>query len=162
MTGTKKDNSTSTTEKLPVQPTDGMPGIEFDDYWEAQFQKTGNPLYVWRALNSLNVYGNMWNQHHGQSASTPRAIQVWCIQYLMEVATRMNDLCYLLDERIRPEDSEGYDALVGWANKPTLTASGAAHRLNHALNIDGASFTKLQTDTTRAEAFIEFENLIAG
>jgi hypothetical protein len=146
-------------QQAPGLPTDGMPGIEFDEVFEEQYLRTGNPLYVWQALNSLHVYGTMWALSRGFLPSTPRAIPVWCIRYLVEVAARMSSLGHLLDERLRPNDSEGFDALREW--KPSLTPSEAAHRLNDALGIDGTSFTKLQTARQKYSAFLEFENLIA-
>jgi hypothetical protein len=154
MTGAENDGSANKGETLP--------GMEFDEYFEREYLRTGNPLYVWQALNSLNVYGAMSAAHEGVAASTPRAIPVWCIQYLMNVATRIHNLCNLLDERNRPNDSEGYAALVKWANSPTLSSSDAAHRANGALGIDGAAFTKFRSDQKRAEAFLEFENLVAA
>jgi len=162
MTGAEEDSNVNNGETLPVRPTDEAPGMEFNEYFEEQYLRTGNPLYVWQALNSLNVYGQMWAAHKGAPASTPQEIPIWCIQYLMEVASRMSNLCHLLDERSRPSDSEGYAALVKWANNPTLTSSEAAHRVNDAVRIDGASFTKMGSAEKRAAAFLEFENLVAA
>ena len=163
MTEAKKESDPNNHETPLAQGIDAQPpGMEFDEYFEAQYLRTGNPLFVWQALNSLSVYGQLWAAHNETQASTPLAIPVWCIRYLMEAASRMSNLCRLLDERRRPDDSEGYSALVKWASNPTLTASDAAHRVNDALRIDGSSFTKLSSAQKRAEAFRDFENLVAA
>src|ERR1700691_3295337 len=41
--------------KNQTLPADGVPGIEVDEFWQAEFARTGNPLYVLEALNSFRA-----------------------------------------------------------------------------------------------------------
>jgi hypothetical protein len=148
-------------ENDPSKTTDGIPGIEFDEFWEKEFARTGNPLYVWQALNSLRVYGMLWAAHRGVSASTPPAIPKWCIEYLMDVASRVSDLSRGLDETLRPKDSADYSALVEWNRNPTLRPKNAARRLTRALRIDWGSFSKFSSTEKAAVAESLYQNLRA-
>jgi hypothetical protein len=96
-----------------VRTADSAPGIEFDEFYEAEFLRTGNPIYVWNAIHSLQVHEFLWASHKSIPPSLPRSIPPWCIKYLVEVASRIRDLSLGLDPALRPKDSDEYSA---WSN----------------------------------------------
>jgi len=127
-----------------VQTADNAPGMEFDEFYEAEFMRTGNPIYVWNAIHSLQVHEDMWAAHQGLPASLPRSLPPWCMKYLVEVASRIRDLSLGLDPAIRPNESDEYSAWVEWGRNPTLKPKDAARRLSDGLRLDWKSFTNFR------------------
>jgi hypothetical protein len=145
-----KENKTSASPT--VHTTHSAPGMEFDEFYEAEFLRTGNPIYVWNAIHSLQVHEFLWAAHQGVSPSLPRSIPPWCIKYLVEVASRIRDLSLGLDPALRPNESDEYSAWVEWGVHPTLKPKDAARRLPSALEIDWTNFTNFQHTDRAARA----------
>jgi hypothetical protein len=114
------------------------------EFWEGEFLRTGNPIYVWKAIHSLNVAETQRAAKQGVPALLPPEIPTWCVRYLVDVASRMYDLSLGLDEAQRPKDSDEFSAWVAWGGKPTLRPREAARRLPNALRLDWKAFTSFQ------------------
>lgn len=145
-------------EDREERAAESLPEVEIEQYWESQYDKTKNPLYVWKALAALDTQTRLRDEHFGVPHTDLRPIPVWCIQYLMQVAQRISTLTLFLDERIQPQDPH---EVWKWIANPSLTPAEAAARLSEALGIDWTSFTKLRTDDKQTEVFLDLAGLRA-
>jgi hypothetical protein len=57
--------------KNETLPTDGVPGIEVDEFWQAEFARTGNPPLCFGSAEFVPRL-RMWAAHNGVPGILPQ------------------------------------------------------------------------------------------
>lgn len=138
------------------------------DYFEKRFKETGNPLYVWQALDAA-VVSLVVKRHRSKGSDlsplSPLSLQSevpeWCIWYLWTIAHDLSDIAHGRDPDAREGAiAAGGDTYERWLEGGQLeleTVNRRAWRAFRLTRPGWSAFREFRSEQEAAEARAAFD-----